>query len=193
MTLLLTSFTFLYNLFCQALDADNEMRVVFCDINKTFDRVWHAGLLRKLEAADVSGNLLAWFKLTYLIGNIVLYFLEFSSDWSKILADVPQGSILGPFLFLVFINDIVNEIGSCIRLFADDPSLFIIAYDPVSSAKQLNADIVKILQRTETWLVTFNPSKTESLIISRKSNRPLHPSLFIINHQQITEVACHKH
>ena len=95
-------------------------------------------------------------------------------------------------LFLVFINDIVNEIGSCIRLFADDTSLFIIVTDPVASAERLNADLIKILQWAETWLVTFNPNKTESLIISRKINKPLHPSLYM-NDQQVLEVDCHKH
>ena len=65
------------NLFCQALDACNEIRVVFCDISKAFDCVWHAGLLRKLEAAGVSGILLAWFKTIYLIENSVLYYLQF--------------------------------------------------------------------------------------------------------------------
>ena len=56
-----------------------------------------------------------------------------NSDWSNIFAVVPQGqgSILGPLLFLIFLNDIVNKIGSCLRLFADDTSLFIITYDPV--------------------------------------------------------------
>ena len=50
--------TFLYDTFCQALDAGKEVRVVFCDISKAFDRVWHAGLLHKLQAAGVLGNLL---------------------------------------------------------------------------------------------------------------------------------------
>ena len=53
--------TFLYDTFCQALDAGKEVRVVFCDISKAFDRVWHAGLLHKLQAAGVLGNLLRWF------------------------------------------------------------------------------------------------------------------------------------
>ena len=53
---------YLYNAFCQALDTGKEVRVVFCDISKAFDRVWHEGLLLKLEAAGISGNLLAWFR-----------------------------------------------------------------------------------------------------------------------------------
>ena len=101
--------------------------------------------------------------------------------WSKIFAGVPQGYILGPLLFLFFINDIVNEIGYCIRLFADDTCFIIIVDDPEASVERLNADLIKILQWAETWLVTFNPNKTESLIISRKLNKPLHPSLYILN------------
>ena len=96
----------------------------------------------------------------------------------------------GRILFSVFfLNDIVNEIGSCTRLFADDTSLFIIVNDPVASAEQLNADLIKILQWAETWLVSFNPNKTESLITSHK---PSHPSLYM-NNQQVLEVDCHKH
>ena len=70
-------------------------------------------------------------------------------DWSNIFAGVPQGPILGPLLSFVFINDIVNEIGSCIRLFADDTSPFIIVDDLVASAERLNADLIKILQWAE--------------------------------------------
>ncbi|MCW4309281.1 MAG: reverse transcriptase family protein, partial [Candidatus Thiodiazotropha endolucinida] len=53
--------TFLYNTFCQALDSGKEIRVVFCDVSKAFDRVWHKGLLCKLKAAGISGSLLSWF------------------------------------------------------------------------------------------------------------------------------------
>ena len=71
-----------------------------------------------------------------------------ASDRFKILAGVPQGSVLGHILLIIFINDIVhvNEIGSCICLFADDTSPFIIVGYPVSSAECPNADLVKILK-----------------------------------------------
>ena len=125
--------TYLYNTFCQALDSGKEVRVVFCDISKAFDRVWHAGLLLKLEAAGVTGQVLEWFK-SYLTNRKQRVVLPGAvSDWIFIHAGVPQGSILGPLLFLVYINDIVLDIGSNIRLFADDTSVYIVVDDPITA------------------------------------------------------------
>ena len=105
---------YLYNTFYQALDSGKEVRVVFCDIKKAFDRVWHAGLIHKLKAA---GSLLKCF--SYLADRKqCVVFPGAQSDWNFIHAGVPQGSILGPLLFLLYINDIVTDIGSNIRLFA---------------------------------------------------------------------------
>ena len=86
----------------------------------------------------------------------------------------------------------MTEIVTCISLFADDTSLFIIVDDPVASPERLNSDLIKILQWAETWLVTFTPNITESLKIFRKLNKPLHPWLYMNNHQ-VLEVDCHKH
>ena len=160
--------------------------------------MWHAGLLAKLQAAGVRGNVHAWFA-DYLSDRKQRVVLPGAvSDWTFIRAGVPQGSILGPLLFLLYINDIVNNIGSNIRLFADDTSLFIIVDDPMTAAGCINADLGKISAWASTWLVTFNPTKTETLtetetlLVSRKLNRPLHPPLFMQNHQ-ISEVDSHKH
>ena len=118
--------TFLYNTFCQALDSGKEVRVVFCDVSKAFDRVWHKGLLCKLKAAGVSGSLLSWLG-SYLSNRKQRVTLPGTqSNWNYIQAGVSQGSILGPLLFLLYINDIVKDIKSNIRLFADDTSLFLV-------------------------------------------------------------------
>lgn len=114
------------------------------------------------------------------------------SDWTDIRARVPQGSILGPLLVLVFINGIVNDIASNIRLFEDDTSLYIIVDNPVRSAELLNADLEKISLWANTWLVTFNPAKTESLLISCKLIKLGHPPLYMQN-KRIAEVETHKH
>ena len=114
------------------------------------------------------------------------------SSWSHTNAGVPQGSILGPLLFLIFINDIVININSNIRLFADDTSLFLIVEDPTESAQQLQEDIYAISAWADDWKVSFNSSKTISVIFSRKQNRPYHPQLSLSN-DLISQEDCHKH
>ena len=115
-----------------------------------------------------------------------------SSNWKPINAGVPQGSILGPLLFLIYINDIVEDIHCDIRLFADDTSLYIVVEDPLTASQMLNSDMAKIHQWANKWLVKFNPAKSESMLFSRKVIRPFHPPIFMDN-QAISEVNTHKH
>ena len=89
----------IYNTFCKSLDEGKEVRTVFCDISKAFDRVWHEGLLFKLKSIGVSDSLLQWFR-DYLTGREQRVVLPgAASSWKHIKADVPQGSFLFPFSF----------------------------------------------------------------------------------------------
>lgn len=182
----------LCNEFSKALDDGKEIRVVFCDITKAFDRVWHRGLLFKLRSIGISGSLLDWIS-DYLQDRIQRVCVKGSlSSWKKIFAGVPQGSILGPLLFLIFINDIVNNIGTNIRLFADDTSLYHIVEDPLLAAIILNSALSNIFSWAKQWLVDFHPQKTESLVITKKRDKPVHPQLYMGN-TSIKEVVTHKH
>jgi hypothetical protein len=114
------------------------------------------------------------------------------SPWGKIRAGVPQGSVLGPLLFLIFINDITHVIRRCkIRLFADDTCLFIQVDEPNEAAQALNEDLKNIQDWADKWLVTFSPPKTKDLLISNKAPHN-QPGLFL-NNQRIEEVKHHKH
>ena len=182
----------IYNSFCKALDEGKEVRAIFCDISKAFDQVWHKGLLYKLQTVGITGHLLQWFT-DYLNNRKQRVVLPgVFSHWADLKAGVPQGSILGPLLFLIYINDIVRNINSSIRLFADDTSLYIIVENPIQAAIILNSDLSQIYTWASNWLVTFNPSKTESLLFSRKLFKPLHPTLYM-NQQDIITVESHKH
>ena len=117
---------------------------------------------------------------------------DVSSHWTDLKACVPQGSILAPLLFLIYINDIVRNINSSVRLFADDTSLYIIGENPNQSATKLNSDLSQKYTWTLSWLVTFNLPKTESVLFSTKLIKPLHPILYM-NQQDIITVESHKH
>jgi hypothetical protein len=109
-------------------------------------------------------------------------------DWGFIKAGVPQGSILGSLIFF----DIVIDIQSTIKLFADDTSLYLMIDNPQTTADILNRDLDKIHTSSTNWLVSFNPQKTETMTISRKNNKPHHPDIFM-NDTPIAEVPNHKH
>jgi hypothetical protein len=182
----------IYDEFCKAVDNGKEIRVVFLDISKAFDRVWHAGLLDKLKGSGIRGRLLLWLK-SYLTDRQQRVTINGArSPWGKILAGVPQGSVLCPLLFLIFINDITHVIRRCnIRLFADDTCLFIEVDEPTEAADILNQNLQQIQEWADKWLVSFSPPKTKELLISNKAPRD-HPPL-VLNNERITRVKHHKH
>jgi hypothetical protein len=176
----------------KALEEGREICLVFLDISKAFDKVWHPGLLHKLRCMGIEGPLFDWFCDYLLDRKIRVVINGQNSDWRSTTAGVPQGSILGPLLFLVFINDITANIESDIHLFADDTSLMDIIDNYALTYAKLNRDLHRLSLWSKRWLVTFNPSKTVYLQISRK----LFPSpkpILRLNGQIINEVKTHKH
>ena len=89
------------------------------------------------------------------------------STWMTTSAGVPQGSVLGPYLFLLYINDIVEKINTNIRLFADDTSLFTVIENQ-ESIQLLNEDLIEIAQWSDDWLIILNHTKTNSMTFTRK-------------------------
>ena len=181
----------LYHQFCQAVDNHKEVRVVFLDIHKAFDKVWHKGIVYKLKLCGVSGNLLKWFE-SYLKDRLQRVVLngQFSS-WEKIRAGVPQGSVLGPLLFLLYINDISSVVEySNIRLFADDTCLFLEVGDRLDTAAKIESDLLCIDKWANNWLVSFAPKKTKSLTLSTKHDSNLNPTIRFKGHD-VEEVQAH--
>ena len=165
------------------------MRVVFCDISKAFDRVWHRALLYKLSRFGCSEHLVKWFS-SYLSNRRQCVILSGTkSEWAPMHAGVPQGSILGPLLFLIFINDIVKDISSSIRLFADYTSLYIIVENPQTAARLLNLDLDIISNWALDWLVDFHARKTMPLLLSTKLVPLLH---FTTLHEQHSYIRIYK-
>ena len=120
---------------------------IYLDFAKAFDRVSHQRLLTKLYNIGIRGNLLNWIK-DFLKGRDqrVVVNDEFSA-WASVVSGIPQGSVLGPSLFTIFINDIPNDITSKVKIFADEIKL----YNSAHPNNLIQNDLNHLLQ----WSLTF--------------------------------------
>ena len=176
-------------------DIPKEVRSVFLDISKAFDKVWHPGLLFKLKQNGIKGqmyklieNFLSDRKQRVTLNGKV-------SGWNNVQAGVPQGSVLGPILFLVYINDLILGLKTDARAFADDTSLFVIVDDVITAHTLLSEDLKFIQQWAHQWRFEFNPGPSKppiELIFSTKTKPPIHQPLFF-NENRLTTVSEHKH
>jgi len=171
-------------------DKNITTQAVYFDLSKAFDRVWHRGLLLKLEANGIGGSLLRFIS-NYLSERTQSVVVKGeTSDARLVPAGVPQGSVLGPLFFLIYINDIVLNIESIIKLFADDTSISLGLRDPDIRADILNFDLQKIHTWAETWKVKFNEEKTE-LLNFKKGASPVNDLYF--GDILLEETHIHKH
>ena len=162
-----------------------EVRGVFLDLSKAFDRVWHDGLLYKLKSNEIEGNL---FELINAFLNNRCKWVVLngqSSVWKSVTAGVPQGSVLGPLFFLIYINDVPLRL-TTVKLFAYDTSLFSVVNNASVSASTLNNDLVKIRDWDFNWRMLFNPDPTKPAkeVVFLQKNNPWYSSFLIF--QQCT-------
>ena len=177
----------------QAIDNNEYTAGVFLDLAKAFDTVNHEILLRKLDHYGIRGIVHDWFK-NYLINRqqIVKYKLV-KSDSMTIKCGVPQGSVLGPLLFLIYMNDIskCSKILSFI-LFADDTNLFYSHKNTDVLVKTMNQELRKITSWLSANKLSLNVKKTHFMIFKTKRKK-LNQTLSIeINNQKIHKVKCTK-
>ena len=141
---------------------------IFLDVSAAFDRVWHKGLIAKLKQNCVNGKVLELFT-SYLSNRKNITVVDgVKSKVETVKAGIPQGSRLGPLLFIIYINDITDDIESDILIFADDTSLFASGKDPSETAEILNRYLEKISTWAERWKVKFNSDKSSKVIFSNK-------------------------
>ena len=172
-----------------------EVRGVFLDISKAFDKVWHDGLIFKLKQNEIKDKLLC-ILIDFLNNSQQRVVLngQFSS-WTKVNAGVPQGSILGPLLFLIYINYLPNGLQSNPKLFADDTSLFATVKDITTSTVNLNNDLTKISEWDVQWKMNFNPDpskQSQELLFSRNISSKPYPSLYFKDNP-VHQVQLQKH
>ena len=173
-----------------AMTSNNIAQGVFLDVSAAFDAVWHRGLLAKLEQLNIKGEALTLFS-SYLSERRTVTVIDgVKSTELPVNAGVPQGSRLGPLLFLVYTNDLVVNLESKPFIFADDTTLIATAESTFETTNMLSRDLAKISTWAHTWKITFNPQKSKTLIFS-KALLPSHP--VIMDLTIIERVHIHKH
>ena len=173
----------------------SEIRGVFLDISKAFDKVWHEGLIYKLCRNGICGTLLKLL-ISFLDSRKQRVLLNGQcSSWGFINAGVPQGSILGPLLFLIYINNLTENLQSNPKLFADNTSLFTLINDPNATAKQVCEDLDKIKEWAFQWKMSFNPGpskQVQEIIFTRQIKKVAHRPIFF-NNKLVQQVSQQKH
>ena len=172
------------------LNNGGEVHAILLDLSKAFDTVPHNKLSHKLSSYGIRGQLLNWINafLTDRKQQVVLN--GETSQPQSVISGVPQGSVLGPLLFLCYINDIPTVVKSKIKLYADDALL----YRNINSEEDitiLQQDLNSLSQWAKKWQMNFNPSKCECLRISNKSNLP--NLTYHIDYTNIQQVEHAKH
>ena len=151
----------------QSLDVGEQVDCILLDFSKAFDKVPHNRLLMKLHHYGVRGHLYDWIA-SFLLGRSQQVVLDGqASSVSTVSSGVPQGTVLGPLLFLLFINDLPSSVTSTTRLFADDCLLYIRIKSPEDQVT-IQKDLNSLQQWEDQWLMAFNPDKCELLRVTNK-------------------------
>jgi hypothetical protein len=159
-----------YDKIGRIVDERGQVDSIFLDFSKAFDSVSHPHLVKKLQTFGIHGELLSWFS-SYLYERYQITMInEESSEKIKVKSGVPQGSILGPLLFLIFINDMPDCLtdNTQIALYADDAKVFK-TVDSIYDCLDLQEQLDHLIQWSHIWRLNFNVTKCKIITFSRKT------------------------
>ena len=134
---------------------------------KAFDTVPHERLIHKLPGYGISEEISKWIR-SFLTGRRQKVVVNGEkSDWGKVTSGIPQGSILGPLMFVLYINDLPNEIESSMLLFADDTKIFR-EIKSIKDQETLQSDVDAMCDWSSKWLLKYHPDKCKSMRLGLK-------------------------
>lgn len=166
----MSQFLSCYNDWCLTRNSSKVSDVIFLDLSKAFNSVPHERLLLKLNRYGIDGQLHLWFR-NFLTNRKQRVLIRGSySDWSPVISGVPRDSILGPVMFLVYVNDIPDIITSTAKLFADDTKIHQ-QINNVEDTIALQIDLTTLDLWADRWQMKFNPTKCEVMRISHSKDK----------------------
>ena len=150
-----------------ALDEGWGVDVLFLDYRKAFDTVSHSKLMKKLHGCGIVGKLWEWIKDFLTLRKSRVGVRGSFSFWREVLSGVPQGSVLGPLLFLIFVNDLPEWIKSSLKMFADDTKIWA-RIRVEKDGECLQRDLDSLGRWSDEWLLRFNCEKCKVMHIGHK-------------------------
>ncbi|BHF82677.1 hypothetical protein SprV_0802581600 [Sparganum proliferum] len=173
----------------RAVDGGNAVHAVYVDFKTAFDSVPHQRLLYKLSRTGIRGNLLRWIQ-SFLIGRSqIVHVGDRQSAEVAVEGGVPQGSVLGPTLFIIYVNDCVSELNCDVAMFADDVKLWSVIRTEFYE-ERLQADLTRLEKWSQDWLLPFNVTKCNVLRVGR--TRSLSRRVYHLNGIPLQEVDSQK-
>ena len=147
-----------------SMENKNITDCVYMDYQKAFDKVPHGRLLTKLKAYNLSSEVINWIKEYLTDRSQCVEVNGKASEWLPVTSGIPQGSVLGPLLFLIYINDLPDNIISDVYMYADDTKLYR-EIKTIEDQRILQKDLDTLTKWSEIWLLKFHPKKCFNLTI----------------------------
>ena len=150
----------------EILDQGGSVDAVYMDFRKAFDSVPHRRLMQKVEAHGIRGSVYDWIRdfLTDRTQQVIVN--GAASDEASVTSGIPQGSVLGPLLFVIYINDLPQHVQNEVRIFADDTKLFTES-DQAEARATLQEDLDNLYNWSTDWLLKFHPEKCCTMRLGR--------------------------
>ncbi len=154
------------------IDQGYPIDVIYLDFQKAFDKVPHKRLMMKINALGITGEVFNWIWIADWLKDreqrVVL--LGSNSKWTRVKSGVPQGSVLGPLLFLIYINDIDDSVCSKLLKFADHTKVFSVV-STKNDIDRLQQDLLNLCNWSQDWLMLFNVDKCKVMHIGLNNSK----------------------
>ena len=167
----------------EMLEANCSIDVIYTDFTKAFDHVLHAKLLQKIKSVGIVGNTCVWIRSFLKDRSQKLRVDDAYSSSAKVKSEIPQGSVLGPILFIIFIDDMPDIIESTCQMFADDAKIFC-KVNTNDDSMRLQDELKRLSEWSKLWKLPFNIGKCKSLHIGCSNNR----TIYKMDNQELQQV-----
>lgn len=171
------------------LDRSSQADCIFLDFAKAFDKVSHSLLLHKLSKLSIDSATLSWIHAFLTNRSQFVFANDTSSPSASVTSGVPQGSVLGPLLFLIYVNDLPSCVSSSISLFADDCVIYREVTNK-SDVSSLQCDLDRVSEWCDLWHMQLNTNKCKVIRVSRLQSDV---SCYYLNHTPLQQVTTYKY